>query len=481
MADVTLTSSYDGKGNVVLYGASATSDGEGAVTMSLDTGDRPNAIAMASINLSFVAEVESYFRYYMLRASTLAAPDKPTTYPPSASWTDTEPTYTAGASSSLYFVDLAVFTDGSWLYSDVSLSTAYEAAKEAYAKAQNAQNSVDNLEIGGRNLLLNSSFSVDSDKWECLNADLTTVDGVTCGHIVGVFEGTAYTRQDVTDVIDWHNLDQTYVFSADMRLDNYVKGTTSPYLGLHFSGQYDNNGTTAYVGATTVSGSPYIASYADTGWVRISWVVKFDRALDILNAHIYTRDFTGDLYFKNLKLEKGNKATDWTPAPEDTDAIAEELRQAISEEHTSIISDASAITMEALKSYATIEQFNTFTEQSNSQMQLMSNQFSIQLTETTKQINSSNEMLQSQINSVTSYMNYTADDGLVLGKTGDPAKLQLQNDEFSILMHGNVVQSFDAEGHAITPELQVTRSLKLLGYMFELDQNGNVNCEYVGI
>ena len=27
-----------------------------------------------------------------------------------------------------------------------------------------------------------------------------------------------------------------------------------------------------------------------------------------------------EVYFKNVKIEKGNKATDWTPAPEDVDA-----------------------------------------------------------------------------------------------------------------------------------------------------------------
>jgi hypothetical protein len=34
--------------------------------------------------------------------------------------------------------------------------------------------------------------------------------------------------------------------------------------------------------------------------------------------YIHTRDITGDLYFRDLKLEKGHVVTDWTPAPEDT-------------------------------------------------------------------------------------------------------------------------------------------------------------------
>ena len=50
-----------------------------------------------------------------------------------------EPSYTAGSTNSLYFCDLNVFTDGDYAYSDVSLSSSYEAAKAAYNKALAAE------------------------------------------------------------------------------------------------------------------------------------------------------------------------------------------------------------------------------------------------------------------------------------------------------------------------------------------------------
>lgn len=282
--------------------------------------------ASASITLNSVVDIKATYRYYLLQSSTLSKPTKPITNPPSSSWDDSEPNYVSGSTNSLYYVDLTVFSDDTFSYSEVSLSTAYEAAKEAYNKAQNAQDTannaqsnIDNLEVGGRNLLLNSSFITDTDKWDTANAEITTIDNVTCGHIIGVLEGESYVRQNIKDKLDWSNLEQEYVYSADIKLDNFVKGDTSPYLGLHFSGQYDNNGSVAYLGAETVDGNPYLESYNGFGWVRISWVVKFDRELDLLRVHIYGRDFTGDVHFKNLKLEKGNKATDWTPAPEDVE------------------------------------------------------------------------------------------------------------------------------------------------------------------
>ncbi|MBR6219148.1 MAG: hypothetical protein IKQ80_01140, partial [Clostridia bacterium] len=114
----------------------------------------------ATISLSCVVDVWSTTRYYLLQASTLAKPSKPTTKPPTGGWTDTEPTYTPGSTNSLYFTDLTVFSDGTWAYSLVSLSSSYEAAKAAYNKAAAAQaaasdalETVSGLSIGGVNLI----------------------------------------------------------------------------------------------------------------------------------------------------------------------------------------------------------------------------------------------------------------------------------------------------------------------------------------
>ena len=58
-------------------------------------------------------------------------------------WQLTEPTYTSGSTNTLYFVDCTEFTNGTFKYSEVSKSSSYEAAKEAYNKAQNAQNTAN--------------------------------------------------------------------------------------------------------------------------------------------------------------------------------------------------------------------------------------------------------------------------------------------------------------------------------------------------
>lgn len=115
--------------------------------------------ASNQITITDVTDVKSTCRYYLLQGSTLAKPARPTTNPPSSSWTKTEPNYTAGSTNSLYFTDLTVFSDDTFNYSDVSLSSSYEAAKTAYNRAIEAAktstnyidySSSDGLQVGNK-------------------------------------------------------------------------------------------------------------------------------------------------------------------------------------------------------------------------------------------------------------------------------------------------------------------------------------------
>ena len=96
--------------------------------------------AAGQITLTSVVDVSAVYRYYLLQSSTAARPSTPTAFPPPSPWDDTEPSYTEGSTNSLYTVEATLFSDDSFLYSLVSLSSSYEAAKVAYNKATNALN-----------------------------------------------------------------------------------------------------------------------------------------------------------------------------------------------------------------------------------------------------------------------------------------------------------------------------------------------------
>lgn len=116
--------------------------------------------AKAEITISRIIDIENVVRYYLLQSSSIAAPSKPTANPPGGSWSTIEPTYNSGATNSLYFTDLTIMSNGTYSYSAVSKSSSYEAAKEAWNKANNAQNGVGQLTTKVQNV----ETSVDSVK-----------------------------------------------------------------------------------------------------------------------------------------------------------------------------------------------------------------------------------------------------------------------------------------------------------------------------
>ena len=86
--------------------------------------------------------VENTTRYYILTASS---PEKPSVNPPPSPWSGTEPSYTAGSTENLYFADCTEFSDGTFSYSNVSLSSSYAAAKAAYEEASTARSEITQL------------------------------------------------------------------------------------------------------------------------------------------------------------------------------------------------------------------------------------------------------------------------------------------------------------------------------------------------
>ena len=284
--------------------------------------------ASASITLSFMVDVYASYRYYKLQASIVSAPNAPTVFPPSTSsgWDDTEPSYTSGSTNTLYFVDCTVFTDDSFAYSKVSISSSYEAAKKAWNKANNAQKTaddakdkaddanvkIDNLEVGGKNLLLHSSdmpsywYTVDASG----ASQIGTVEYQNDGSVL-VTNSNSNTRFHYKSMISVQS-GETYTISHEYK---EVSGDQPHQYQI---GLYTLN-------ETSVS---WIANKGTKTSIANGWIKTFHTFTipsDVDRIAIYFRSgndfalYTHGYYIRHPKLEKGNKATDWTPAPEDVD------------------------------------------------------------------------------------------------------------------------------------------------------------------
>lgn len=303
------------------------------------------ATISAQITLYHVIDILEVRRYYLLQSSTLTKPVKPTTYPPSINWGLTEPSYTEGSTNSLYFVDCTIFSDESFKYSEVSLSSSYEAAKAAYNKANavetrviNAETRIDqnknaielratktevttainSIKVGGRNLIINSSFSELSD------TDLYALDGNEVTFQSGLFGKDANFKLSVSDYLIKNGRNKAITFSMEYYIESTINyGADFPWIGfelalLRSDATGGSNQYLDWYGVTT-----FPTDVTDK-WVRHS-VVRYitDYDIDRASLYFYVRDAIGTVKFRHPKIEFGTKATDWTPAPEDMATKAE--------------------------------------------------------------------------------------------------------------------------------------------------------------
>lgn len=127
----------------------------------------------AQITISRIIDIESVTRYYKLQSASAAAPSKPTDGAAIPSgWTKTEPAYQNGATNRLYFVDQTIMTNGSIYYSQVSLSSSYEAAKEAWNKANNAQKTADGI---ANNIYVPGTVQINGGKIQAGSLDVSKI------------------------------------------------------------------------------------------------------------------------------------------------------------------------------------------------------------------------------------------------------------------------------------------------------------------
>lgn len=161
-----------------------------------------------------------------------------------------------------------------------------------------AQTEISKIEVGGRNLLSNSQTITKT--WSKDNA--TVSDGVAT--VTCVSSGNARIYQQPNNGYWTWQANQDYTVSVD------AKASTS---GLKF-----------IFNAVGISkGSSDIALTTD--WKRYTWTVS-TTSVSTENGSISflaKNGQSGTVQFRNPKLEYGNKATDWTPAPEDLENYAD--------------------------------------------------------------------------------------------------------------------------------------------------------------
>lgn len=220
---------------------------------------------------------------------------------PTGAWSSSVPKLSA-ATPYLWTRTIITYTDG-------KTSTSYSVSS-----------TLDGVEVGGRNLVLgtnngdaNWSFNIGdgaATKVGKIFDDLQNVNGarfdITKPSTNWAFLG--YYSDNLKHIFEGAK-DVSYTISFDIKSDRAGDNIAVFYMNENALCPQINFGVTSIPAANT--------------WTHVELTGKTTGVVadaQIVYLHVHGSIVNGAKYFEiaNLKIERGNKATDWTPAPEDT-------------------------------------------------------------------------------------------------------------------------------------------------------------------
>ena len=233
---------------------------------------------------------------------------------------DEKPSYTAeevGAAEKNHTHNMSDITDmPEWTKTENK--PVYTASEVGAATAADITAAVNAIEIGGRNLLYDSTGNI-KDGWS--GTTVINVGGGISGNSLAIsrtgYSGNARyfgisKRHFLTDF----NVGTSYTLSAWIKVRSDVGLDASGYVMARFRSADDKK---LYALSLTVS-----SQTEKDKWIyyKKTWTIN-DSDIAKLECVALALDKNGMIEACNIKLEKGTKATDWSPAvEEDTERIA---------------------------------------------------------------------------------------------------------------------------------------------------------------
>ena len=190
-------------------------------------------------------------------------------------------------------------------------------------------NDVGDIEIGGRNYIRDYKFKKDNvwKKNRPSEIEINTVEGY--GALLASTANPWLYQIMPSDVFkEGQKVTVQYEIKCEGVTQN--TGADSMVIRAQLTGYENDSG--GYVKDVCILSREESEASTLTSWTKrtCTGVIGSLGESQSIRFRLYARNFTGKIYFRNVKLELGNKATDLTPAPEDgtdyTDELIAELR-----------------------------------------------------------------------------------------------------------------------------------------------------------
>ena len=179
-----------------------------------------------------------------------------------------------------------------------------------------------------------------------------------------------------------------------------------------------------------------------------------------------------------VKLEKGSMATDYTAAPEDSDV---KLDQKLSSVRSQISAEGDRIRQEVQANYALASDMSQVQSRVGTLTEQSENNFTWAVTRINQmQADMENAQVatEEQLAVFRTYMSF-GEEGLIIGKTGNPFTFRVVNDRLTFLMNDTEV-AYLSNNKLYVTQAEIISKLIIGRFAFEPQANGNLSLIYNG-
>lgn len=219
---------------------------------------------------------------------------------------------------------LTVSKDSSLYSNNVTMVTFRAVASDSnfYATCSIAKiYDVSDIEIGGVNLIKNSNFADGANKWATTGITYAVETDSTYGHHIK-FSSSVVGDSNHRLIADAGN-NFNHIINTTYTLSFYAKASANTKVQSNVAG-----GSNPYNHSLTTSWTRYTTTYQTSAAGSLTfWAIEANK----------------DIYLANIKLERGNKATDWSPAPEDIQTAILSTKSEISDVSLKVDNNKQAI------------------------------------------------------------------------------------------------------------------------------------------
>lgn len=186
---------------------------------------------------------------------------------------------------------------------------------------------IDKLQVGGRNYLRDYMFQRD-DVWrKNKNSEINTEEGYGA-----LLASTANPWLYQVFSKDEFKPGQEVTVQYEIKCEGVSKNTGSDTMLIRTQLTGYETATGGHVKDVCVLGKHENEASALSEWTKCTFTGTLTSDFGTANYvwfRLYARNFTGKIYFRNVMLEKGNKASTPCPAPEDYESLVDRMQATI--------------------------------------------------------------------------------------------------------------------------------------------------------